>query len=249
MGLTVHVVTLFPGMFRGPLDEGILGRAVAEGKVVVDLVDLRAFGEGRHRITDDYPFGGGAGMVMKPGPVVSAIEHVRSRDPDTRVVLLTPQGRPFRQEVAREFAAGGSVALVCGRYEGFDERVRAFCDDEVSVGDYVLMGGEAAAWVVLEATARLVPGVLGDETSPVEESLTAGLLEYPQYTRPRVFRGMEVPAVLLSGHHAEIAAWRRRQAVIRTARRRPELLERAELTPEERRLAERVQRGEEIGEA
>ncbi|WP_025323267.1 tRNA (guanosine(37)-N1)-methyltransferase TrmD [Deferrisoma camini] len=246
--MTVHVVTLFPGFFRGPLDEGILGRAVTEGRVRVDLVDLRPFGEGRHRVTDDYPFGGGAGMVMKPGPVVDAIEHVRRADADTRVVLLTPQGRPFCQEVAREFAGAGSLTLVCGRYEGFDERIRAFCDDEVSVGDYVLMGGEAAAWVVIEATARLIPGVLGDAASPEDESLSAGLLEYPQYTRPREFRGLRVPDVLLSGHHGEIAAWRRRQAVIRTARRRPDLLERADLSGEERELARRVLRGETVDE-
>lgn len=238
------VVTLFPEYFRGPLEAGILGRAREEGKVAVDLVDLRTFGEGRHRITDDYPYGGGAGMVMKPGPAVGAIEAVRGQWPGCRVVLLTPQGRLFSQGAAREFSLEPCLALVCGRYEGFDERIRAFCDDEVSLGNFVLMGGEAAALAVIEATARLVPGVLGAAASPEEESLAEGLLEYPQYTRPRNFRGLEVPEVLLGGHHAEIAAWRRRQAVARTARRRPDLLAGACLTPQERALTEGAGAGE-----
>lgn len=242
--MKVAVVTLFPEYFRGPLEAGILGRAREGGAVEVDLVDLRAFGEGRHRVVDDYPFGGGAGMVMKPGPVVAAIEAVREGQPGCRVVLLTPQGRPFRQDTARDFAGEQRLALVCGRYEGFDERIRGFCDDQVSVGDFVLMGGEAAALAVIEATARLLPGVLGAAESPEEESLAEGLLEYPQYTRPRDFRGLVVPEVLLSGHHGEISAWRRRQAVERTALRRPELLGGARLTPEERALAERVRAGE-----
>jgi len=233
------VVTLFPEFFRGPLEAGILGRAREEGKVSVELVDLRPFGEGRHRITDDYPFGGGAGMVMKPGPVVAAIEAVREGNRGCRVALLTPQGRPLRQERVRELAGVECLALVCGRYEGFDERIRGFCDDEVSLGDFVLMGGEVAALAVIEATARLVPGVLGAAESPEEESLSEALLEYPQYTRPRSFRGLEVPEVLLGGHHGEIAAWRRRQAVTRTAVRRPDLLETAQLTGEERALVER----------
>lgn len=242
--MRIAVVTLFPEYFQGPLEAGILGRARGEGRLAVDLVDLRPFGEGRHHVTDDYPFGGGAGMVMKPGPVVEAVEAVRSERPACRVVLLTPQGRPFRQETAHEFAGLEHVALVCGRYEGFDERIRAFCDDEVSVGDFVLMGGEAAALVVIEATARLLPGVLGAAASPVEESLAEDLLEYPQYTRPRSFRGIEVPEVLVGGNHGEIAAWRRREAVVRTAHRRPDLLERAELSPEERALARRVVAGD-----
>lgn len=237
------VVTLFPGFFEGPLKVGILGRAVEAGRVSVETLDLRPFGEGRHRVTDDYPFGGGAGMVMKPGPVVDAIEAARAASPGARVALLTPQGRLFRQPVARELA-GRDLVLVCGRYEGFDERVRAYCDDELSVGDVVLMGGEAAALVVVEAVARLLPGVLGDAESSVEESLSDGLLEYPQYTRPREFRGAEVPEVLLNGHHAEIAAWRRKQALLRTALRRPDLLEAAPVAEEERAWARRAARGE-----
>lgn len=234
------MITLFPEYFRGPLDAGILGRARDGGAVAVDPVDLREFGEGRHRIVDDYPFGGGAGMVMKPGPVVAAIEAVRAARPGCRIVLLTPQGRPFRQQTARELSRLTCVALICGRYEGFDERIRGFCDDQISVGDFVLMGGEAAALAVIEATARLLPGVLGAAESHVEESLAEGLLEYPQYTRPRAFRGLAVPEVLLGGHHGEIAAWRRREAVVRTARSRPDLLEAADLSAEERALAARV---------
>ncbi len=238
--MKVSVVTLFPEYFRGPLETGILGRAAQDGLVAVEVVDLRRFGEGRHQVTDDYPFGGGAGMVMKPGPVVDAIDRVRVRRPGARVAPLRPQGRRFDQGVAREYAALDAFALVCGRYEGFDERVRAFVDDELSVGDFVLMGGEAAAMAVIEAAARLVPGVLGDARSPDEESHADGLLEYPQYTRPREFRGLAVPEVLLSGHHGRIAAWRREQAVIRTARRRPDLLARADLTDAERELARRA---------
>lgn len=239
------VVTLFPEYFAGPLDTGIVRRAREGGLLAVDVVDLRPYGEGRHRVTDDYPFGGGAGMVMKAGPVVGAIEDLRAARPDCRVALLTPQGRPFTQAVAGELAAAGSVGLVCGRYEGFDERIRDFADDELSLGDFVLMGGEVAALAVIEAVARLVPGVLGAAESPVEESWSAGLLEYPQYTRPRSFRGRDVPAVLLGGNHAEIARWRRRQAIARTARRRPELLEHAPLSEAERAWARRVLAGEE----
>jgi tRNA (guanine37-N1)-methyltransferase len=234
----VQVVTLFPDYFSGPLTQGLLGKAAEGGLVDVRVTDLRTFGEGRHRTTDDYPFGGGAGMVMKAGPVVRAIETVRAADPETRVVLLTPQGRPFRQETARRWARLASVTFVCGRYEGFDERIRSFADEEASLGDFVLMGGEVAALAMIEAAARLVPGVLGSEDSAVEESHGGGLLEYPQYTRPRLFRGLAVPEPLLNGNHAEIERWRRRESVLRTAERRPDLLEGIELTSEERRMAE-----------
>ncbi len=242
--MKVTVVTLLPGFFRGPLEAGILGRAAEAGLLSFEVVDLRAYGEGRHRITDDTPYGGGAGMVMKPGPVVAAVEAVRAAGPRCRVVLLTPQGRLLTQEVARELAGEAHLALVCGRYEGFDERIRGYCDDQVSVGDFVLMGGEAAALCVIEAATRLLPGVLGDDHSSVEESLAGGLLEYPQYTRPREFRGEGVPEVLLGGNHGAIAAWRRQQAVVRTARRRPDLLVRATLTPAERALVGKATGGE-----
>lgn len=191
-------------------------------------------------MTDDYPFGGGVGMVMKPGPVVSAIESIRSVDSTIRVALLTPGGRRFNQLIAEEFVAYGNVSLVCGRYEGFDDRIRHYCDDEISIGDFVLMGGEAAAVVVIEACSRFVPGVLGDFNSVLDESLSNGLLEYPQYTRPRIYRDMAVPETLLSGNHAEIAAWRRTMSIRRTAEFRPDLLPCADLSVEERIFAESV---------
>lgn len=244
------VVTLFPEYFEGPLRAGILGKGIEAGLLQVDRIDLRLFGEGRRRVTDDYPFGGGAGMVMKPGPVVAAIESLRAATPGVRVVLLTPQGRLFRQADARDLAGTGpeGIGLICGRYEGFDERIRAHVDGELSVGDVVLMGGEAAALMVIEAVARLVPGVLGAAESPLEETLSEGLLEYPQYTRPRAFRGVRVPEVLLSGNHRQISEWRRREAILRTARRRPDLLAQAELSGEERAWVEAALReGQEGG--
>jgi tRNA (guanine37-N1)-methyltransferase len=234
------VITLFPDFFAGALQHGLLGKGIEQSLVEVRLTDLRRFGEGRHLTTDDAPYGGGSGMVMKPGPVVAAIEAVRGEDPGVRVVLLTPQGRAFGQPVAREFAQRGSVAFVCGRYEGFDERIRAFADEEVSLGDFVLMGGEVAALAMIEATARLIPGVLGDLDSTVEESHAEGFLEYPQYTRPREFRGLGVPEVLLGGNHAEVARWRHFEALRRTALKRPDLLADAALTEEELRFVRNV---------
>jgi tRNA (guanine37-N1)-methyltransferase len=227
------VVTLFPGLFAPFLDASVLGRARAAGRVRIDLVDLRSHGEGAHRVVDDRPFGGGPGMVLMAEPVLRAVEEARAalalRHPgrDARTLLLTPQGRRFDQaEAARLAAAPGGFVLVCGRYEGIDERaVEILRPDEVSIGDFVLSGGEVAAMAVLDAAARLVPGVLGDERSPVEESFgEAGILDHPHYTRPVVVRGLEVPAVLRTGNHAEIARWRRERAVERTRRRRPDLL-------------------------
>ena len=228
-----NVITLFPEFFESPLKAGLMGKALDGALVEVSFTDLRAFGEGRHKTTDDTPFGGGAGMVMKPGPVVAAIEAVRAEDPETSVVLLTPQGELFSHERARTLSEERSLTFVCGRYEGFDERIRAFVDYELSIGDFVLMGGEVATLAIMEAAARFVPGVLGDSASTEEESHSTGLLEYPHYTRPREFRGMEVPEVLLSGNHAEIEKWRRARSVERTAKSRPDLLEFADLTPEE----------------
>lgn len=219
-----RIATLFPALIACAAGESILARGIEAGLVEVVVTDLRPYGEGRHKTVDDSPYGGGAGMVMKVAPLVAAIEEARVADPETRVVLLTPQGRRFDQSVAREFALLPSLTLICGRYEGFDDRVGAFVDEELSIGDFIMMGGEVAALAVVEATARLIPGVLGDAESAVEESLEDGLLEYPHYTRPRVFRGLEVPEVLLSGNHAEIARWRRARAIERTAQRRPDLL-------------------------
>ncbi len=219
------VVTLFPEMFEGPMSASVMGRALARGVIDVGFVNPRDFAPGRHRQVDDAPYGGGEGMVMKPEPMVAAIEHAReTRTPD-RVALLSPQGRRFDRDVAREYAdLQGGVVLVCGRYEGVDERIRDFVDDELCIGDFVLSGGEPAAWVVIDAVARRLPGVLGNPASLAQESFEDGLLEYPQYTRPPEFRGRNVPEVLLSGDHARIARWRRDQSVERTRARRPDLL-------------------------
>jgi tRNA (guanine37-N1)-methyltransferase len=210
-------------MFPGPLAESITGRALSDGLVGLFTVDPRSFARDRHRTVDDYPYGGGPGMVMRPGPLVEAVESVRR--PDSRVLLLSPGGRVFSQAIAHELARAAHLILICGRYEGMDERVRlATGAEELSIGDFVLTGGELAAMVVLDAVIRLLPGVLTSSDAWRDESHAEGLLEYPQYTRPPDFRGLTVPEVLLSGHHAQVAAWRRRQALERTRERRPELL-------------------------
>jgi tRNA (guanine37-N1)-methyltransferase len=228
VGLDVDVLTIFPHMFPGPLGDSITGRALAAGLATVTAVDVRAFTLDRHRSVDDYPYGGGPGMVMRTEPLVAAIESVRR--PASRLVLLAPTGQRFTQAVAHELASAQHLILVCGRYEGVDERVRLITGaEELSIGDFVLTGGELAAMVVLDAVLRLLPGVLSSSDAWRDESHSNdGLLEYPQYTRPVDFRGLRVPDVLLSGHHAQVAAWRRRQALERTRERRPELL-----TPEQ----------------
>ena len=226
------VLTLFPGVFRGPLDETILRRAIDAGLVEVRLHDLREWATDRHRTVDDYPFGGGPGMVMKPEPIFAAVEAIQPlAEPPAAVVLMTPQGRRLDRALAAELAALPRLLLVCGRYEGVDERVREhLVDVEVSAADVVVSGGELPALLLLDALARRVPGVLGGgEGSLAEESFEDGLLEYPQYTRPAVFRGWAAPEVLLSGHHARVAAWRRRQRLARTRERRPDLLAAAAL--------------------
>jgi tRNA (guanine37-N1)-methyltransferase len=235
-----EVVTIFPRMFDSPLAESIIRRAVAGGFVEIEIHDLRDYATDRHRTTDDRPFGGGEGMVMLPQPLAAAIRDLRARAGTgggaVHVVLLSPQGRLFDQDLARELAARPHVALICGRYEGVDERVRALVDDEISVGDYVLSGGEPAAIAIIDAAVRLLPGVLGGERSAEEESFSDWLLEYPHYTRPRVFEGREVPEVLLSGDHERIRRWRRKERLRRTRERRPELLARARLSAEDREL-------------
>jgi tRNA (guanine37-N1)-methyltransferase len=234
-----ELLTIFPRLVRGPLEESILGKAIERGLIRARVRDIRDYAVDKHRTTDDSPYGGGAGMVMKPEPVVAAIEAARAAmSGPARVILMDPQGRPFTQAVARELHRVGRLVLVCGRYEGFDERIRAFVDDEISLGDFVLTGGELAALAVVDATARLVPGVLGNEASSGSESFEEGLLEYPQYTRPPEFRGMTVPEVLLSGDHARIARWRRQQALLRTRERRPDLFGRLALSEEDRKLLE-----------
>ena len=240
--LEVDVLTIFPHMFPGPLGDSITGRALAAGLARLNAVDIRDFTMDRHRSTDDYPYGGGPGMVMRPEPLVAAIESVR-RD-DSRIVLLSPTGDRFAQPLAHELAAVSHLVLVCGRYEGVDERVRLITGaQEISIGDFVLTGGELAAMVMLDAILRLLPGVLASSDAWRDESHSfEGLLEYPQYTRPVEFRGLRVPDVLLSGHHAQVAAWRRRQALERTRERRPELLSAEQLRELQRLEGEGITR-------
>lgn len=243
--MRIHILTLFPNMLSGPFSESIIKRAVDRGLVEIVIYNIRDYTSDRHHVVDDYPFGGGQGMVLKPEPISAAVESIKNES-EVPVILLTPQGRLFNQMVAEELARYGEMVLICGHYEGVDERVREhLVTDEVSIGDYVLSGGEIAAMVIVDAVVRQLPGALGAEEAVREDSHSSGLLEYPQYTRPRVFQGWEVPQVLLSGNHAEIARWRREQSIIRTLRRRPDLLERADLSREERMVLERMKRGEE----
>jgi tRNA (guanine37-N1)-methyltransferase len=241
--MRIDILTLFPEMFRGPFEAGIVGRAIEAGLVEIAVHNIRDYAEDRHQVVDDYPYGGGPGMVMKPEPIFGAVESVRAMAAEPgRVVLLTPQGRLLEHQVAAEISRVSRLILLCGHYEGVDERVREhLVDDEVSIGDYVLSGGEIPAMVVVDAVVRRLPGALGSGVSLEEESHAQGLLEYPQYTRPAEFQGWRVPEVLLSGHHAEIARWRREQSVLRTARRRPDLLARASLSGEERRMVSSVE--------
>ena len=247
--MRIDVLTLFPEMFAGPLGHSILKRAIERGLLDVGLTNPRDFTTDRHRTVDDTPYGGGPGMVMKPGPVFDAVESVAHSG--SRVILLSPRGRVFSQAIARELAELEHLVLICGHYEGVDERVREhLAADELSIGDYVLTGGELAAMVVVDAVARLLPGVLGDEGSSADESHSHGLLEYPQYTRPVEFRGWRVPQVLLSGNHGLIGTWRRWQALLTTALRRPELIHaehlaalREELRPQRKRWRRTEERG------
>ena len=221
----IDVLTIFPDMVELVTGWSILKRAAEKGLVTIRAVNIRDFATDKHRMTDDAPYGGGPGMVMKPEPVVGAIDFAKGERPG-RVILLSPQGERFTQAKARSLSAEDHLILVCGRYEGIDERIRAFVDEEISIGDYVLTGGELPAFVVIDAVVRLLPGVLGNEASTDEESFAQGLLEYPQYTRPPVFRNLPVPEVLLSGHHKKIEQWRREMALQRTKKRHPELYER-----------------------
>src|SRR5687767_3197084 len=238
------IVTIFPKMIDAGLAEGVVSRGIGRGLLDVAVHDLRDHTSDRHRSVDDVPYGGGPGMVMKPEPLVRAVEHVRAtRGQPDAVVLLTPQGRPFRQAEAVRLSGLTHVALLCGRYEGMDERVRELvATEELSIGDYVLSGGELAALVIVDAVSRLVPGVVGDEQSVEEDSFSRGLLDHPHYTRPAEFGGLKVPDVLLSGHHAEVRRWRRKEALARTLARRPELLEQATLDDEEQALLRELKR-------
>jgi tRNA (guanine37-N1)-methyltransferase len=236
-----EVVTLFPELFE-VLNHGLLGKAREAGRVDVHTITPRRFTTDRHRTVDGAPYGGGSGMVLMPGPIAEALDHLDEAR-EGRVshrVLLTPQGERFTQAHARRFSELDSLTLVCGRYEGFDERIRPLVDEEVSLGDFVLLGGEVAALAVLEATARLLPGVLGNEASAADESHAEGLLEYPQYTRPEEFRGETVPEILRSGNHGAIARWRRKESLRRTLERRPDLLESADLSDEDHAILEEI---------
>jgi tRNA (guanine37-N1)-methyltransferase len=231
--------TLFPNLFNGAFDESIIKRARAAGLVDIHIHDIRASTTDRHHTTDDIPYGGGGGMVMKPEPIVASVEGVLADAPagERHVILLSPQGRTFTQAIARDLAARPRLALICGRYEGVDERVRELlADDEISIGDYVLSGGEVPAMVIVDAVTRLLPGALGDPLAPDKDSHAEGVLEGPHYTRPLEFRGRRVPDVLLSGHHAEVARWRREESLRRTLERRPDLLRGANLTEADRKF-------------
>ena len=228
------ILTLFPELFSPFLHAGVLGRAVEKGLVDVRLTNIRSFARGSHNVTDDRPCGGGSGMIMKPGPIVRALESIDRVDGPSFVVLLTPQGQTFEQSMAWELSRADQLVLICCRYEGVDERVRSDqIHMEVSIGDYILSGGELGALVIVDAVSRLVPGVLGGERSNLEDSFEDGLLEYPHYTRPRTFRGKEVPPVLLSGDHEKIRLWRRTESLRRTLERRPDLLKKARLSEED----------------
>jgi len=244
----IDVLTLFPEMFDGVFGASILGKARDKGIVSLSAVNFRDFANNKHSTVDDYPYGGGGGMVLKPEPMFAAAEHLVPKDgARPRIILMCPQGETFTQRKAEQLSSEEHLIFVCGHYEGYDERIREhLVTDELSIGDYVLTGGELPAMVVIDSVVRLLPGVLGNETSAVTDSFSTGLLEYPHYTRPAVFRDWEVPEVLLSGHHGRIEAWRREQALLRTLRRRPDLLEKAELTEKERAwlngLSEREER-------
>ncbi len=239
------ILTLFPSLFDGIFQESIVKRALEDERIAIDIHDIRDYAPGKHRVTDDAPYGGGGGMVMKPEPIANALEDLvdrelllRQKQRDTveiPIVLLAPTGRRFDQETAQRYERHGHIVLICGRYEGVDERINMlYATEEVSLGDFVLSGGEIPAMAIVEAVTRLVPGVLGDMRAIVEDSYASGLLEHPHFTRPREFRGLAVPEVLLSGDHAKVAEWRRQQALQRTLERRPDLLERAKLSQHDR---------------
>jgi tRNA (guanine37-N1)-methyltransferase len=235
------IVTIFPEMFRGVFESGIVRRAIDAGLVQIQAHDLREFTRDKHRQVDDRPFGGGAGMVMKPEPLFRAVEALHEEPPNPMVVLLTPQGRLLTQTLAQEFASKERIALICGRYEGIDERVvEKVIDEEVSIGDYVLSGGEIAAMVVIDAVTRLLPGALGSADSAANESFVGGILDFPQYTRPADYRGLRVPEVLLGGNHRKIERWRRRKALEKTLKMRPDLLSAGDLSDQERNELEEI---------
>ena len=240
--MRVDILTLFPDLFTCFVKESILGRAIKNGLLDIRIINIRSFAKGPHKTVDDSPYGGGDGMVMKPGPICRALDSIDREIGKSCVILLTPQGRTFNQSAAWELSQKGHLILICGHYEGVDERIKTdWVDLELSIGDYVLSGGEFAAMVVVDVVSRLVPNVLGGERSNLEDTFEDGLLEYPHYTRPRVFNDQEVPEVLLSGNHELIRVWRRTESLRRTIERRPDLLEKAKLTEEDRRILAQLQ--------
>ncbi|TVY08793.1 tRNA (guanosine(37)-N1)-methyltransferase TrmD [Paenibacillus cremeus] len=245
--MRIDVLTLFPAMFDGVFSSSILGKARDKGLVALNTVNFRDYANNKHNTVDDYPYGGGGGMVLKAEPIFSAVEDVTAGlTAKPRVVLMCPQGEPFSQKKAEELSGEEHLIFICGHYEGYDERIREYLvTDELSIGDYVLTGGELPAMVIIDSVVRLLPGVLGNETSAVTDSFSTGLLEYPHYTRPPKFRDWEVPEVLISGHHGNIEAWRREQSLLRTWRKRPDLLKHVQLTPKEQRWLRELQAAEE----
>lgn len=247
--MDIKIFSLFPEMFEGPLGSSLIGKARDKDILHIEVVNFREYSTNKHHAVDDYPFGGGAGMVLQPEPVVSALrDHLDLNDPETEIILMSPQGQRFTQEAACELAGKKQLAFICGHYEGFDERIRSFVTREYSIGDYVLTGGELPAMVMIDTISRLIPGVIKEQESYEDDSFYHGLLEYPHYTRPQNFEGMEVPEVLLSGHHENIRKWRKKQSLKRTLLRRPDLLEHYELNKEEAimlaEIREEIDRGE-----
>ena len=245
--ISAEILTLFPDMVRGPLESSILARAQAKGLLEITVTDIRSFAHDKHKVCDDVPYGGGAGMVMKPEPLTEAVEAAKSRRPGAPVIFMGPRGRRFDQARAHRLAETGSFILVCGHYEGIDERVRPLFDEEISLGDFILTGGELAALCIIDAVTRLEPGVLGNSASSSHESFEDGLLEYPQFTRPPVFRDMKIPEILLSGHHANIARWRRAQSLRVTRNMRPDLFSKLTLTKADLALLSEADSEEEGG--
>lgn len=242
--MKIDILTLFPNMVKGPLKESILKRAQEKRLVRINVLDIRSFTHNRHRTADDAPYGGGAGMVLKPEPIFEAVEFIKSKvqgpKSKVKVILMSPQGKRFDQGMAKRMAKEKHLIFICGHYEGIDERVKKIVTDEISIGDYVLTGGELASLVVIDALVRLIPGVLGKEESIICDSFYSGLLDYPHYTRPEEYRKMRVPSVLLSGNHERIARWRRKEALRRTLKRRPDLLEEIKVSNEDKRLIREI---------
>lgn len=238
--LNIYILTLFPEFFESPFSVSIIKRAIDRNLVKIELINIRDFSHDKHKKVDDYPYGGGCGMVMKPEPIFESVEYVEKKIESTnrRIILLSPQGKIFNQAIAQELSREQNLVFICGHYEGIDERVKTIITDEISLGDFILTGGEIPALAVTDSVIRLVPGVLGSSDSPVDESFCNNLLEYPQYTRPEIYRGLKVPDVLLSGDHKKIEIYRRKAALIRTKEKRPDLFEKIELTEEDRKLLE-----------